>query len=352
MAPDLLPGKEALALDLADRWDASLAFEEAAFSYDLLPPTLLRTLMARIGEIAGLKADYWQDGFYFYDAKANSRALIEQTRDDKGWGGAIRIRTQKGDAEGLLERLCEIVDREQDRLGVSSGSQSEPEQNLVSKALRKVPDPGKVAGEGRDGTAATLQPAYEPVSHPSYYVSYAWGIGGETEEDRHREAVVDKLCERAKSQGIEIVRDRNVMRFGDRISRFMKQLAGGNRIYVVLSAKYLRSPYCMYELHEIYRECRLDPEEFSQRIRVFSLPDAKIYSPLDRIDHAEFWNRELKGLSSKIKKVGTLVAGGDALLQERLMSTFALQTADILAVIADILHPSSIDDIGKLTFDA
>ena len=154
------------------------------------------------------------------------------------------------------------------------------------------------------------------------------------------------------SQGIEIVRDRNVMRFGDRISRFMKQLAGGNRIYVVLSAKYLRSPYCMYELHEIYRECRLDPEEFLQRIRVFSLPDAKIYSPLDRIDHAEFWKRELKGLSSKIKKVGTLVAGGDALLQERLMSTFALQTADILAVIADILHPSSIDDIGKLMFDA
>jgi len=84
---------------------------------------------------------------------------------------------------------------------------------------------------------------------------------------------------------------------------------------------------------------------------VFSLPDAKIYSPGDRIDHAAFWKRELKELSSKIKKVGNLYAGEDALQQERLMSTFALQTADILALIADTLHPSSMEHVEDLTFE-
>ena len=305
-----------------------------------------------MGKAPASKADYWRDGLYFYDAEANSRALIEQTRDDKGWGGGIHIRTQKGDAEGLLARLCEMVDREQERLGVVAPGASEPKQNVAAKTHRKVPGPGKDAGEGggwsrrHDPARLRARKAIRRITSPMLGVSAArpkrtgiarrWSIGS---------------AKGPRAQGIEIVRDRNVMRFGDSISRFMKQLAGGNRIYVVLSAKYLRSPFCMYELHEIYRECRLDPEEFRRRVSAFSLPDAKIYSPNDRLDHAAFWKGELKDLSGKIKKVGSLYAGADAIQQQRLMNTFALQTADILAAIADTLHPTSIDQIEALKFD-
>ena len=53
----------------------------------------------------------------------------------------------------------------------------------------------------------------------------------------------------AKRQGVRIRRDKYEMTVGDRISKFMQRLAQGDRVIVVLSDKYLKSPFCMYELY-------------------------------------------------------------------------------------------------------
>ena len=52
------------------------------------------------------------------------------------------------------------------------------------------------------------------------------------------------------------------MRYGDRISKFMSRIAHGDRIFIVLSDKYLKSAYCMHELFDVWRNCREDDAEF------------------------------------------------------------------------------------------
>ena len=53
-------------------------------------------------------------------------------------------------------------------------------------------------------------------------------------------------------------------------------------MFVILSDKYLKSPYCMYELLEVWRNCKAEDEVFRKRIRVYRLPDAKMMGPLER----------------------------------------------------------------------
>ena len=56
----------------------------------------------------------------------------------------------------------------------------------------------------------------------------------------------------------------------------MKRIGHGDRVFVIMSRKYLCSPFCMFELSEIWRISRQEGEAFLQRVRVYTLPDAKI----------------------------------------------------------------------------
>jgi internalin A len=87
------------------------------------------------------------------------------------------------------------------------------------------------------------------------YVSYAWG-DDRTPEGRAREEIVDRLCHAAIGQGHSILRDKDVLSSGDSISAFMRRIGSGDRIFVIMSDKYLRSPHCMFELSEIWRTSR------------------------------------------------------------------------------------------------
>src|SRR5262245_65782048 len=69
------------------------------------------------------------------------------------------------------------------------------------------------------------------------FVSYAWG--DDSPEGRQREQVVERLCERLRDWGYDVVRDRDQMRRGDLISEFMRRIGRGDRVVVVLSEKYL-----------------------------------------------------------------------------------------------------------------
>ena len=100
--------------------------------------------------------------------------------------------------------------------------------------------------------AAPLNFRAPPSDAISYCVSYAW--------NDESKALVDRLCEQAKQRGITILRDINGLWLGASITRFMQGLAKGDRVFVVLSDKYLKSPNCMYELMEVWRNCKLEPE--------------------------------------------------------------------------------------------
>jgi internalin A len=140
------------------------------------------------------------------------------------------------------------------------------------------------------------------------------------------------------------------MTTGDRISKFTLRLGRANRIFVVLSDKYLKSPFCMFELFEVWRNCRSEDEEFLRRIRVFTAPTTKIWTPLDRTLYAVHWRQEFGKLDALVKEHGIDILGEKDAHQHRLMKKFANEIGDILATVADILQPRDFDEFAKYGF--
>jgi TIR domain/Leucine Rich repeats (2 copies) len=192
-------------------------------------------------------------------------------------------------------------------------------------------------------------PAPKGSAITEYYVSYAWGDA--TPEGQEREAIVERLCAQAQSRGRAVIRDKTAMRHGDRISKFMKRIAGGDRIFIILSDKYLKSAYCMGELFDVWRNCKQEPEEFIARTRVFVLPCAVISTPIERGRYAVYWREKLNEMDAFIKAHGQLVLSDDDNVDYRLMTRFVNETANILKLVKDILRPRSFNEFMTYGFD-
>jgi hypothetical protein len=142
-------------------------------------------------------------------------------------------------------------------------------------------------------------PSREPFSEHSqvprapltYFVSYAWGS---TEPgERRQEAATDALFDKLRRDGADIVRDSDTLRFGDSIVSFIEEFSETRRILVLLSDKYLRSPYRMYELYVIWRQLvRGGDSRLPDSLRILRFPDARLSTVEDRLQYAAFWDEE------------------------------------------------------------
>jgi internalin A len=186
-------------------------------------------------------------------------------------------------------------------------------------------------------------PSNTTISPFNCFVSYAWGDSSPSGVER--EQVVDKLCAAAHLRGVRIIRDKDALRIGDRISEFMKRIGEADRVFVIISEKYLRSPYCMFELFEVWRNCRQDSQEFLSHIRVYTLPDAHISSPEDRAGWAVYWQDRSDNLAGFIKSHGPNVVGQEDFRQFKLMGDFSRHLSDVLAIVADVVRPRSIQEL-------
>ena len=70
----------------------------------------------------------------------------------------------------------------------------------------------------------------------------------------------------------------------------LQRLGRGRIVVAVISDKYLKSPYCMYELLEVWRS-----GGFQERLFPVMLPDARIHRLTDQLDYVAFWQREIEG---------------------------------------------------------
>lgn len=128
------------------------------------------------------------------------------------------------------------------------------------------------------------------VQGPEVFVSYGW-----TDESI---AIVDRLEGALQEYGIRLRRDRNEVGYKDSISEFMQRIGQGKCVVVVISDKYLKSEYCMFELVQIAKN-----EQFRERIFPILLSDAKILKASERIEYAEYWEKEFRKLDNGIKKL-------------------------------------------------
>jgi internalin A len=138
---------------------------------------------------------------------------------------------------------------------------------------------------------------------------------------------------------------------GEHISKFMSRLGAGDRIFVILSEKYLQSPFCMFELFEVWRQSKRDDEEFLKRVRIYRLPDAKISTLKGRLEIGAFWKREYTEVEALIKEHGPDIIGGNDFNRYKLMKDFALHVGDILGLVMDTLQPQTLEQFEEFSFD-
>ena len=333
VAPELLPE---ILPERQMYWDEEMQTKSKPYDYKLLSPALMRNILSHIGSEAGMQAYYWRDGLLVYEANTGSRALIEQQVGDN-WEGQLTIKTQKGRAEELLQSMVHIVQEQHRKLGIKPTKEETDEHLPVHEAFLEE----RYAPRELNYTA-------EPSDQRKWYVSY--GIKTDkTPEDQ--EEVVDRLCAAAKARNIEIIRDKTHVTVGDNLSRFMTNLAKGDRVFVVLSKKYLESPFCMFELFTIYRNCREDDQEFLKRIRVFTKDCAKIFTLKDRAERAIFWKKEYQSVEALVNENGYDILGKKDYENYIYMKDFALHIGNLLTTVTDILQPKSFEEFLSYGFD-
>src|SRR5262249_22545257 len=147
--PDLLPDRAAVQTQLDDRWGVDTPTTSVSFDYSLLHPGLMRGVIARIGDHAGLDAIYWRGGVYVYETTTRSRALIEQEMPPDAWRGRVMLQTKGVRGPELSGCLAVWIEEENDRMGLR------PEVKD-----RMLPVPGAIDPAG----AAPLDFAAEPVT--------------------------------------------------------------------------------------------------------------------------------------------------------------------------------------------
>ncbi|MGI9547556.1 MAG: toll/interleukin-1 receptor domain-containing protein [Flavobacteriaceae bacterium] len=154
------------------------------------------------------------------------------------------------------------------------------------------------------------------------YISYAWG--GESEE------MAIEMEKTLQINKIRLIRDKNDLGYKERIKEFMERIGKSEGVVVVVSDKYLKSRYCMYELNELYNN-----EDFNDRIFPIVLGDAKIFSREERMEYEKYWKTKMLEINKKIEEGGAEIAkalGDEYVSCERIFDNFEKQ----VGVMADM----------------
>ena len=140
---------------------------------------------------------------------------------------------------------------------------------------------------------------------PEIFFSYAWGDEYETGESR--EKIVDELYESLKSEGYFVFRDKMDLDYKGLISGFMEKIGKGDIVIVAISDKYLKSPYCMFELLEIYRNSKFTKEQFVKVVYPIRLENIALNKPGVQSNYFDYWNEREKEWKQLILKHGNRI---------------------------------------------
>ncbi len=216
IAPDLLPQEDEVELELESMWSRRESGNSLTVRLPFLPPGLMRGLISKLGQQAGLSAIYWKNGLCFYERTTRSYARIDQHLDPSPdhWGGHLNVETRGGQSGDLLSRirawLVNVLQREAGKgwtIDDSSG------KRLTEKHVRATPAfvasaelqiEGRLVYSSADGTEGPAQPPLlapgtPPLDPQTYGISYA-------REDPSQE-IVERICQSAYARGKTVLRD-------------------------------------------------------------------------------------------------------------------------------------------------
>ncbi|MBI2417105.1 MAG: leucine-rich repeat domain-containing protein [Ignavibacteriales bacterium] len=137
---------------------------------------------------------------------------------------------------------------------------------------------------------------------PAVYFSYAWDHEESKKKGESREELIDELYNSLMADGITVKRDKMDLGYKGLISEFMKEIGMGKIVVVGLTDKYLRSPYCMYELLSIYRTSIGKPEILKDRIFPVWIENLPLGNLTFKDQLYDEWEQKFKEFNTHYKK--------------------------------------------------
>ncbi len=341
IAPELLPEAALLSDSLAAeraKMPADAPRAELRWAFGFLHSGHLRAALSRVGRCAGEHAWYWRDGFLGYEVRHRAWLELDVSRDSTGHGGSVRFQAVGAQVQALLDEVRQAMPADWGSPVAADGARAaDARQQAMAEPQRADAATGTVAAP-----ALAFAPSPRADGRPNLAISYKWGDA--TSAGRARDALVDRVCSEAhKRYALRVWRDADVMRQGERISRFMRELAAHDKVVVILSDGYLKSEYCMFELSEIWRQARRDGDDFLRRVAVWAMPDARIHSILDRLAIASHWRETFSQLDAAVRSHGPALLGEADMVKFKHIERYAAEVGDMLALIADTLLPRNAD---------
>ncbi|HYH65902.1 MAG TPA: leucine-rich repeat domain-containing protein [Urbifossiella sp.] len=248
VAPELLPeDRDTVDRVLAGRVPRGRPPASANARLRFLHDGVLRSVLARVGRVYGDRATYWRWGCFLYDGRTDSRAVIEAARGgpaDGPGGGTIAVRVWGDQPGDVLRALVQLVN---------------------AAAGRRTPAWDDERPVEPERAAPALVPAEPPDDERVVAISYGHGDDRD-DKGRDRGRFVDGLEAVMPGWGIRPLRDVNELKNLGLIREFVLTIGRSRRVVLVLSEKYLRSAYCMSELHAVWQYALGDHAEFASRV--------------------------------------------------------------------------------------
>lgn len=306
-----------------------------------VPENLMINFLSRYGPFSNNV--YWKHGIYFnYERQ---ECIVELTLE----GEILEVYAGNGlETYDLQQRICNAFVE----LGKNAQAEISLDNNIwVSwQELKKQfhefssePNHQFFASDGYtkvylkdylhffQAEKSIIDPPEKPS--PEIFFSYAWG--DQEEKGESREKIANDLYESLKRQDYNVKRDKEEIGYKMSITDFMKRISKGSFVVAIISDKYLKSPYCMFELLETYRKSNSDAEEFKAKIFPLVLEDAKIHSPISKLDYQLYWNNKLDELRNKINQIGWENAG-ESINEYDKLKEIAVNVVKLIQIFQDI----------------
>jgi hypothetical protein len=164
----------------------------------------------------------------------------------------------------------------------------------------------------------------------SIYISYARKDQEDSKKD-HREQIVDSVCKAFETWGYQIIRDKTALVYQDSIQGFMDEIGKADFVIAVISDKYLKSEYCMYEVLAIFKR-----GQFRERLFPIVLEDVKIDDYENWVNYVHYWETKYQESVALEKTLPVNTHKIPILERVKVYEEIAQNIVGIVAAIADM----------------
>lgn len=164
------------------------------------------------------------------------------------------------------------------------------------------------------------------------FLSYSWNDSD----------LANTIDNELSSLGVDIKRDIRDIGTWTSIKEFMSTIKNQDYVVIIVSQSYLKSPNCMYEVMELFKD-----SHYKDKILSIVTSDADIYNPISRANYISYWEEETKKLEKAIKPL-KIENTAELIIELRKYKSIEATIASFLDIVSDKNNPKIIDAVEKI----